>query len=145
VNIKPIAWIRDGECIRCTSHSTDGDGYPHTHRNGKLLTVARQIVLRRFHVPPTGIVARHTCDHTWCINPAHLLSGSQYDNITDMDSRGRRKPRKGTDHGRSKLTDDDVRHIRSSAGSTLSVSESHGISKAQVRRIKRREQWRHLS
>lgn len=36
-----------------------------------------------------GTVIRHTCDNAWCVNPAHLLAGTQKDNIRDMYDRGR--------------------------------------------------------
>lgn len=36
-----------------------------------------------------GIVARHTCDNPSCVNPAHVVVGSQKDNLTDMVVRGR--------------------------------------------------------
>lgn len=35
------------------------------------------------------LVARHTCDHNWCINPDHLLAGTQRDNILDAIEHGR--------------------------------------------------------
>lgn len=38
-----------------------------------------------------GFVIRHTCDNPRCINPKHLLIGTQADNIRDMDTRGRRR------------------------------------------------------
>ena len=37
----------------------------------------------------TQPVLRHTCDNSWCINPDHLIQGTQLDNIQDMESRGR--------------------------------------------------------
>lgn len=42
---------------------------------------------------PAGehVVIRHTCDNPPCCNPAHLLSGSQAENVADMHERGRRK------------------------------------------------------
>lgn len=36
-----------------------------------------------------GVVIRHTCDVSLCVNPDHLLSGTQADNIQDCIERGR--------------------------------------------------------
>ena len=34
-------------------------------------------------------VVRHTCDHSWCCNPHHMLIGTQADNIADAQARER--------------------------------------------------------
>lgn len=39
--------------------------------------------------PETGHVIRHTCDNKLCVNPDHLLSGTQLQNLLDMKARGR--------------------------------------------------------
>lgn len=38
---------------------------------------------------PDGLVIRHTCDNSLCCNPAHLLAGTQTENIRDMEMRER--------------------------------------------------------
>jgi hypothetical protein len=38
---------------------------------------------------PSGRVVRHTCDNPGCVNPSHLLLGTQLDNAADRDVRGR--------------------------------------------------------
>jgi len=36
-----------------------------------------------------GDVVRHTCDHSWCCNPYHMIIGTQADNVKDMLDRER--------------------------------------------------------
>lgn len=35
------------------------------------------------------VQALHKCDNTWCVNPEHLFTGSNLDNIKDRISKGR--------------------------------------------------------
>lgn len=52
---------------------------------------AHRFAWRRVNGPiPDGMVVRHTCDNTICVNPDHLILGTQADNMRDMDERGRR-------------------------------------------------------
>ena len=39
--------------------------------------------------PRPDQVVRHTCDNPPCINPLHLMLGSQAENLQDMHSKGR--------------------------------------------------------
>ena len=36
------------------------------------------------------IVARHTCNNPWCVNPSHIISGTHSDNQRDMTKAGRK-------------------------------------------------------
>lgn len=37
-------------------------------------------------------VVMHTCDNPCCVNPQHLVGGTQKQNIADRDAKGRRSP-----------------------------------------------------
>lgn len=65
-----------------------------------------------------GGVVMHTCDNARCINAAHLVLGSQQDNIADRQAKGRQArgatwgcPRKD-DRSTAKLTSEVVAHCR---------------------------------
>jgi hypothetical protein len=38
---------------------------------------------------PQGMRGCHTCDHPWCVNPAHVFPGTARDNALDMLRKGR--------------------------------------------------------
>jgi hypothetical protein len=40
---------------------------------------------------PSGKIVRHTCDNGFCVNPEHLILGTQFDNMQDRKNRGRWK------------------------------------------------------
>jgi hypothetical protein len=44
---------------------------------------------------PDGMVIRHRCANAWCVNPSHLLIGTQQQNINDMYARKRADVRHG--------------------------------------------------
>ena len=56
-------------------------------------TIARHYYRHYNGEIPDGLVVRHTCDNTQCINPNHLLLGTHADNVRDKMERGRHKPR----------------------------------------------------
>jgi len=58
---------------------------------------------------PKGLFVRHRCDNPLCINPEHLLIGTQKDNMQDAKQRNRTA--KGEANGRSKLSAEEVRQI----------------------------------
>lgn len=63
------------------------DGYPRASLNGNTnIKVHREVFNDIYGYYPE--VVRHTCDNPSCINPEHLVAGTQRDNIKD---RGLRK------------------------------------------------------
>ena len=71
-------------------------------------------------------VVRHKCDNPRCINPDHLEGGTQKDNMQDCVQRGRLGDTRnfGACNGRTKLTPEDVRIIRSTY---IKGSKTHGV------------------
>jgi len=93
-----------------------------------------KVVFEMFHGPiPEGHrLVMHTCDNPPCVNPNHLVSGTDGDNMRDKTLKGR---------AARKLTPDDVRAIRADPRPSRAVGKDYGISKTQVLFIRRREQW----
>lgn len=95
--------------------------------------------------PGTQIL--HKCDNRNCVNPGHLFAGSVGDNMRDKVRKGR-QPR-GTEIRQSKLTEEQVRAIRSRyAARELSqerLASEYGVTQAAIWRILRREHWAHVA
>jgi len=94
-----------------------------------------------------GLLVRHICDNPPCVNPAHLIAGTPKDNTQDMFERGRGPKRKGERHPLARLTDDDVRQIRSLAAAGLphlNIAASYGMSRQQIYKIVHRINWGHV-
>ena len=96
-------------------------------------------------VPP-GSVVRHTCDNPPCVNPAHLVVGTQAENVQDMKGRGRGRWAKGETHFRAKLTQDQVREIRDLlawGGMTQAkIGPLYGVDCSTVSNIKTGDSWK---
>jgi hypothetical protein len=97
---------------------------------------------------PAGMVIRHRCDTPSCVNPDHLISGTQLENIQDCIAKGR--ARRGVFPGEAspfaKLTASQVEEIRSAPrpyGYRKVLAKRFGISESGVSKIIGRASWRH--
>ncbi len=92
----------------------DRDGYARIQSRelGKNQKLAHRVAYAAFTGPiPAGIVVRHTCDATLCVNPAHLLLGTIADNVQDRVDR--KRSRGGRNGGPPrKLSTEDLRSLR---------------------------------
>ena len=91
----------------------DGYGYGRRSYNGKRSVRAHHIAYAEHHnldVFTMVGVLRHTCDTPACVNPNHLILGTQYENMQDMVAKGRQL--KGADVNGAVLTQAIVDTIR---------------------------------
>lgn len=94
---------------------------------------------------PEGMCICHKCDVPSCINPDHLWLGSNDDNMADMVRKKRANGFKpGSKHRRSKLTEENIRDIRTSNASGVTLAQRYGISTANVSLIRSRKAWSHV-
>lgn len=61
---------------------------------------------------PAGLLVRHGCDNPICVNPRHLLLGTQADNARDMVRRKRNWSSRGERNWQAVLTDAQVAEAR---------------------------------
>ncbi len=77
---------------------------------------------------PGKFVVIHSCDNPICCNPSHLRIGSQSENRKDCVSKGRQA--KGNNHGKIKLSDEDILAIRSQwirRVNTRALAQKYGV------------------
>jgi len=106
---------------------------------GMFLMISRFILLKRHGFDlPRSVISRHTCDHPWCINPAHIIKGSDADNARDKTERNR-----GRGRGKS-LTEEAVFKIRSTIGQTRLLAQEFGVTRTAIRDARYGRTWSHL-
>lgn len=90
----------------------------------------------------------HKCDNPSCINPEHLFLGTANDNMQDKISKGRHAgARKGSKHHKAKLTEWQVKEIKSLLKKKVSqrqISEAYKVSQTIISNIKTGKRWSHV-
>ena len=92
-----------------------------------------------------GEMVLHHCDNRSCVNPNHLYAGSHEDNVQDAIERDRYEPYhppddwEGEDHPASKLTDAEVRELRSRYEeediTQYELADEYGVHQTTVNKI----------
>jgi hypothetical protein len=74
------------------------DGYPRANFNGNYNGKVHRIVWELHNNKSAkGYVIRHTCDNPRCINPKHLVIGTDVQNVQDRQQRNRAQDLKQKD------------------------------------------------
>lgn len=101
---------KSGGCWEWKSYK-DGSGYAAFKTKGKMIGAHRQAWIYAHGEIPAGMLVCHKCDNPTCVNPDHLFLGTALDNQRDKVNKGRQAA--GEKNGRHKLTEQDVKYIRS--------------------------------
>lgn len=125
------------------------DGYGQLYFHGKFWLAHRFSYTILVGEIPEGMCVCHNCpggDNPACVNPAHLFLGTHTDNMRDMEAKKRSLHYKGSSHGRSKLTEQDVIQIRKSHPefNQNQLARMYGVTGTNIGAILKRETWTHI-
>lgn len=136
-------WNWTGTTRQSSIHSRGEPYGAVTIRNGgdrKTLCAHRLAYAYHNDKDPEGSVVRHKCDNTLCINPDHLLTGTQSDNMSDCLERGRATG--------AKLTEQEVKFIISrlnqNSNEELARHIGYKVQAQTIREIRSGRAWKHL-
>ena len=125
-------------------------GYGQLYFNKKTLK-AHRISYEIHYAEPLGdLHCLHKCDNPKCVNPSHLFSGTNLENMQDKVKKGRCYTgyQKGEYNGASKLTDDVVKNIRKlyNTGSytTIKLGEMYNVHRSTISYIVNNKTFKHL-
>ena len=115
----------------------DGNKYVKAHRFSYILAYGS--------IPNDKPIIMHACNNPSCVNPKHLVAGTQKDNIQQMYDENRDNLPRGENQYNSKKKLKEIEEIRKkySTGkyTYITLSKEHNISTAQIKRIVNNRQW----
>ena len=141
--IEPAAdgcWVWTGTRVRNRS----GTEYGRLKRAGKNHLAHRYAFERAFGPLAPGLIVRHECDNSLCVNPDHLVAGTHADNARDREARGRGRQPGGAAHYKSTLSEDDVETIRRLRGTETvrALAARYGVAHNTVVQIQQGDRWK---
>jgi hypothetical protein len=119
-------------------------GYGRIWWEGKMCDVSR-LACEAVHgrAPSSEYEIAHSCGNgqLGCVNPQHVRWATSKENKADQLIHNTRN--RGSRHGKAKLTEDDVRKIRSLAltMSQTRIAEQFGVAVQAINDIVRRKNW----
>jgi hypothetical protein len=90
-----------------------------------------------------NLQAAHSCGCAACVNPKHLRWASPKENSDDKAKHGTRII--GERNGKTSLTAEDIRAIRSAPPDLAALQLKYGVSKGCISKIRSRRRWAHVA
>lgn len=137
-------------CI-ISPYAANSDGYAHVElqRNGRRVTIKhhRLVYAEAHNMSPEdmkGFLVMHKCDVRNCINPAHLMLGTDSMNMRDMVNKGRNVGfTVGNKVGATKMTAELAAELRTRKREPqVSLAKEYGISVPLVSMIMSGKRWK---
>jgi hypothetical protein len=126
----------------------DPDGYGHLFWK-RQARIASQLVLENKLGRPlmSGMETRHTCDHTWCVEPSHVIEGTPKQNVEDCIVRGRRARTHGEANSRALLNENQVHRIITLKGKVPQriLAARYNVSRATISHIHSGRNWKYIT
>jgi hypothetical protein len=117
------------------------DGYGQFVHSGLRNGLAHRAAYRLFKGPISdGLLVLHSCHIPLCVAPDHLRQGTDADNMQDKVKANRCF----TGYGRGKLTEENVRFIRSSSLTQVKLAEKYNVHVETIGHVIRRKTWKHV-
>jgi HNH endonuclease len=135
-------------CVEWGRAKVRGYGVVWNPLNKRLYYVHRLMFERRHGGIRQGDVICHKCDNPACVNPDHLFTGTQAENLRDMKNKGRASGPKGAKNRSCKLDAMKVREIRSMIADGVServIAKRFQVERGTVRSIKHNRTWKYIS
>lgn len=126
-------------------YAKNSAGYGHLRVNGKNQLVHRMVCERVNGAPPTiKHQAAHSCNngHLSCCNKRHLSWKTAIGNAADKFENG--TTNQGEKHYACKLTEHDVRFIRSTHLSNAELARRLSVDPANIAAVRNFRSWRHV-
>lgn len=134
--------INDAGCHIPIGFTLNTRGYWQFEYKGKKVPVHRYNYELHKGPIPEGLVLRHHCDNSKCVNPDHLIPGTHADNVRDRVLRNRSAI--GSSNGRAKLTEDQVREIKQSNLTQAELAKKYNVDRKVIYSIRKNLNWKHV-
>jgi uncharacterized protein YerC len=99
---------------------------------------AHRVSFQLFVGPIVKGTINHRCDNPICVRPEHLYDGTMEENMNDRDTRGRHAKLRGTKHGSSIFTDDDlnaIREMRKQGSTYVEIASHYDCNRRTIERL----------
>lgn len=127
----------------------DGYGQFYLKRNGKEMSIRphRYSWIINNGSLSIGLVVCHSCDNPKCVNPKHLFSGTQKENIRDALIKGRMLGPRGSKQHCSILKEENIPEIRRLSRKGISgnqIAKKFKVQRNVIYDILNKVTWKHI-